>query len=110
MAEGECFDGIAGLAGDDEQRACQVGVGPRRPHRIWIGTVQHVETLGTERLGEHVGDQTRPTHAADEGAGQPIASDGRRQRGVLAPLRERFLRSSHPPERVHWRANIMRII
>ena len=110
MTKGECFDGIAGLTGDDEQGASQFAARCRRPHRCRIGAVQHVEVARTERCGEHVGDETRAAHAAHEDARQPVGADGRCQRGEFVPLGKRFLRRRHPPEQIHWRANIMRII
>ena len=88
MTEGEGLDGIAGLAGNDEQRTREVGCLPRRADRGRVGAVQYVESARAERLGEHVGDEARPAHATHQRAIQPVRVNGRRERGVLIPQRE----------------------
>ena len=80
----------------------------RRPDGCRIRAVQHMEALRGERLGKYVGDETRAAHPAHEGARQSVSANGGRERDVVVPLHERFLRRAHPSELIHWRANIMR--
>jgi len=110
VAEGERLDSVAGLAGDDKQGAREVGLVRGRADGGGIGAVQHMQAARRERLGEDVGDEARPAHAAHQRAREPVGADRGRQCGVRIPLRERFLGGAHPRELIHWRANIMRII
>src|SRR6266699_2079697 len=110
VTERERLDGIAGLAGYDEQCAGQIGGRASRAYGVRIRAIQDVELARAERLGEHVGDETGPAHAAYEGARQPVRADRGGERDEVVPLGERFLGRTHPSEHVHWRATIMRII
>ncbi|PYO94296.1 MAG: hypothetical protein DMD62_06170 [Gemmatimonadetes bacterium] len=110
VTEGEGLDRVARFARNDEQRAREVGRTARRANGFGIRAVQHVQVAGAERFRQHIGDETRPAHSADQRAGEAVRADGGGQRDVLIPLFERFLRRAHPREQIHERANIMRII
>src|SRR6266849_8239078 len=74
VTERERLDRVAGLAGDDEERPRQVRTLCRGAHSLGIGAVQNPQAPDPERLREHIGNETRTTHATDEGAGEPVGS------------------------------------
>src|SRR5467141_3890437 len=83
VTERERLDGIAGLAGYDEDRAGQISRRACRADRFRIRAVQDVEMARAERFGEHAGDETGPAHAAYEGARQPVGAYPRGERGEV---------------------------
>ena len=104
----ERLDRRAGLAGDQEQRAREVGGAGDAQHRGGVGAVEHREGGGPEARREDLGRETRTAHSADDDAAEPVAAHLGGEARELVPLRERDAGRLDPSELAHRSRNITR--
>src|SRR5438067_8861848 len=104
MAKRQRLNRVTRLARNEEQRPRELIIGDGSAHSRGISAIEYAHVARAECARQHIRDQTRSAHPADECPIETVGPGGGGQSRVLVPLRERLFRRARPCKLIHLAA------